>query len=101
MYPERLQRVVIYNLPLVVTWIAYLVLSFVDKVTRDKVVLFHGSDSKKAPCPDDLKNHVAHRGLVPPHAHHRHAALPNAPALPDAPPPPPPSADAPPAPPAR
>jgi hypothetical protein len=75
-YPERLRKVIVYNLPTIVTWILHLVLRLVDKVTRDKIVLFNGSDGKTAPCPEDLKKHVQHLGVVPDHARFRHTSLP-------------------------
>ncbi|KAJ1452685.1 hypothetical protein M885DRAFT_526012 [Pelagophyceae sp. CCMP2097] len=81
-YPERLRAVVVFNLPRLVTWIAHVALRLVDKITRDKVVLFHGSDGKHAPCPDGLAEHVAHLGLIPEHARARFDKLPPDPAAP-------------------
>ena len=91
-YPERLRKVVVYPLPGWAKTLIGLVKKLLDPVTRDKIVLLRGDDSRDAPCPAGLVKHVAH-GQLPPHARARHAALlpAAAPAAATAPPPAPPA----------
>ena len=73
-YPERLRRVVVYPLPGWAKTLIGLVTRLLEPVTRDKIEVLAGSDSKDAPCPAGLAEHVA-LDAIPEHARARHAAL--------------------------
>ena len=75
MYPERLKTVVVYPLPAIVRGLCYVILALLDPVTKNKIVLFGGSDNKRAPCPaDELRQHV-NLDMLPSLAHDRHSGL--------------------------
>lgn len=66
-FPERLDKVVIYPVPLVVSPLWWGVQSFLDTVTRDKVILLYGEGTFECgvPLPDGLGEYVEMDQLPP------------------------------------
>ena len=79
-YPERLRKVVVYPLPSWAKTLISLVKRLLEPVTRDKIAVVKGDDSRDAPCPPGLAKHVKALDDVPEHARRRHAVLPSRPA---------------------
>merc|ERR1712232_1146697 len=73
-YPERLKQVIVYPMPLVVTQFWRVVSEFMDRVTREKCILLHGSAALGAPCPEKLREYVSYEE-IPADAQSMHAAL--------------------------
>lgn len=59
MYPERMQRVIVYPMPFVVRALWRIVRAFFDPVTQDKFVILGGSASIGSQCPPELANYLS------------------------------------------
>ena len=77
-YPERLRKVIVYPLPGWAKTLIGLVRKLLDPVTRDKIVLIKGDDSRDAPCPKGLTKHCTLE-MIPEHARPRHNVLDSSP----------------------
>ena len=85
MYPERLRRIIIYPLPGWATTLVKMVRSMLDPVTKAKIKVIKGNDSKDAPCPIGLCAYDLTQDQIPVHARRRHLILPADPSLPKPP----------------
>lgn len=73
-FPERVQRVILYPIPMIVKQLWVMVRGLLDKVTRDKFEILSGAATINAPCPAKLRE-VVLLDQLPKDAHEMHQAL--------------------------
>lgn len=73
-FPERAHKLIVYNMPPLVSWLWRVVRSFLDATTQDKFVFLSGSDSMGAACSVELRKYVSLEEL-PIDARSSHQAL--------------------------